>query len=127
MIAQVSHFKRLALLLNITDLFQVSRLFHRQWRNNPAVAVTVFIVNAYKRRADLAAQDAYVAPTSVGVAYLRFMKNVKTDTCTLYTHYRHIYARTTNLVIHKSLFCRGQTRIFVECDPGPQKTRKCRI
>ena len=79
-------------LLEMTHVFKFSWLFHTQWRKTPAVAIAVLIVNAYKRRAVLTAQNADVAPTIVGVPYLRFMKNVKTYTCALYTHHRHICA-----------------------------------
>jgi len=88
----------------MTNLFQFSRLFRRQWRTNPAVAIAVSIINAYKRRAVLTAQNADVAPTTVGVAYVRFMKNTKNDTCALYIHHRHICALQKNIIIHKSLF-----------------------
>ena len=45
-----------------------------------AVATASLVINAYKRRSALTAQNADVAPTTVGVTYLRFMKNVKTRT-----------------------------------------------
>ena len=120
-------FKGLKRLLHITNVFEFSRLFHIQWRKHPAVAEALSIINAYKRRAVLIAQNSDVAPTTVGVAYLRFMKNArKSNTCALYIHYRHIYACNKNLVIHKLLFCRSQTRNFVECDPGQQKIQQLR-
>ncbi len=111
----------------MTHVFQFSRLLHLQWRTNPAVAMARLIVSVYKRRAVLNAQNADVAPTIVGVAYLRFMKNTTNDTCALYTHHRHICALQQNLIIHKSLFCQSQTLNFVECDPGHHKTTKYRI
>ena len=74
LIAQVSHFTMLKRLLDITHVCQFSRLFHRQRRTKPAVAIAMSIINAYKRRAVLIAQNANVAPTTVGVTYLRFMK-----------------------------------------------------
>ena len=58
----------------------------------PAVAIATLIINVYKRRSVLTAQNADVDPTTVGVAYLRSMKNVEADTCTLYHHHRHICA-----------------------------------
>ena len=73
-------------------VFQLSRLFHRQWQTNPAEAIASLIIDAYTRRAVLSAGNADVLPTIVGVAYLRFMKNVKTDACALYTHHRHFCA-----------------------------------
>ena len=79
-------------LLHMTHVFQLSRLFHKHWRTIPVVATGVVCVNAYKRRAALTAQDADVAPTAVGVTYLRFTQNEKTDTCALYAHHRHICA-----------------------------------
>ena len=103
LIAQVSHFARLKRWLRITNLFQFSRLCHRQWRTNPAMAIAISIINAYKRRTVLTAQDADVAPTTVGVAYVRFMNNTKSNTCALYTHHRHICALQKKIVIHKSL------------------------
>ena len=109
LIAQVLCFMRLSRLLNITHVFQFSRLFRKQWRQHPAVAIAMLIINAYKRRTVLTAQNADAAPTIVGVTYLRFMKNVKTDECALYEHHRHTYAWQQNLIIHKSLFCQGQT------------------
>ena len=127
LIAQVSHFTRLKLLLDMTHVFQFSRLFHRQWRTQTAVAIAVLVINAYKRRAVLTAQNADVAPTTVDVTYLRFMKSVNTDPCALYTHHRQICAWQKNLIIHRSLFWRGQTLNFMECDPGPQKTTKHKI
>ena len=123
----MSHFTRLNRLLHNTDVFQFSRLFHRQWRTNPAVAVASLNINAYTRRSVLTALNADVAPTTVGVTYLRFMENVNIYTCPLCIHHKHICACNKTPIIHKSLFCRGQTRNFVECDPGPQKTLKCRI
>ena len=74
-------------LLDTTDVFQLLWLFHKQWRNKPAVAIASLIINAYKRRSVLTAQDADVALTTVGVAYLRFKKHVKSDTCALYPHH----------------------------------------
>ena len=91
------------------------------------MAVASVIINAYKRRSVLIAQNADVAPTIVAVAYLRFMENTKTDTCALYTHHKHICAWQQHLIMHKSLFRRSQTLNFVECDPGPRKTLKYRI
>ena len=91
------------------------------------MAISSLIINAYGRRSVLTAQDEDVAPTMVGVAYLRFMQNVKTDTCALYPHHRHICAWQTKHFIHKSLFCRGQTLNFVECDPGHHKTAKSKL
>ena len=38
------------------------------------------MMNAYKRRSVLTAHNADVAPPTVGITYLRFMKNVKTNT-----------------------------------------------
>ena len=55
LIAQVSHFKWSERLLRITHVFQFSRLFHRQRRNKPAVAIALSLINAYKRRAVLSA------------------------------------------------------------------------
>ena len=114
-------------LLHNTHLFQFLRLFHKQWRINPAVAVAMLIINARKHRAVLTAHNADVAPTTVGVTYLRFMKNVKADTCVLYAHHRHICAWPKRLMIHKSLFCRSQTLNFVERYPGHRETTKFRI
>jgi hypothetical protein len=94
----------------------------------PAVAIAVSIINAYKRRAVLTAQNADVAPTIVGVAYLRFMKNQKKKQHMCFIHSPQTHLRMQqNLAIHKSLFCLGQTRNRVECDPGPHKTTKYRI
>ena len=111
--AQVSHFTRLERLFCITRSFKLSRLFRKQWRTNPAVAIASFTTNVYKRRSGLTAQNADVAPTTVGVTYLRFMENVKTDTCALYNHHRHICVRQQNLIIHKSLFCREAKLLIV--------------
>ena len=80
----------------MTSLFHLSRLLYRQWRSAPALAIASIIVNAYKRRSVLTTQDAGAALTSVGVAYLQFMKIVKTNTCVLYTHHRHICAWQNN-------------------------------
>ena len=91
------------------------------------MAIASVIINTYKRRSVLTAYNADVPPTTVGVAYLRFMNNVKTDTCALYTHQRHICACNRNLVVHKSLFSRRPNRNFVECDPGPHATLTYRI
>ena len=124
MIAQVSYFTMLTRLLDMTHLFQFSRLFHTQWRTNPAVAITSLIIYVYKHRSVLTAQHADVAPTTVGDAYLRFMQKVNTDTCALYADHRHICAWPKHHNSHKSLFCRSQTLNFVECDPGPHKTTK---
>ena len=120
LIAQVSHFTMSKRLLVITHLFQFSRLFH-SGEQKSAVAIAVLIINPYNRRAVLTAQNADVAPTIVGVTYSRFMKNVKTDACALYAHHR---PWQQNLISHKSLFCRGHTLNFVECDPGQHKTTK---
>ena len=57
-------------MLNMTNVFQFSRLFHTQWQRTPAVAASVLIINAYKREAVLTAQDADVARTNVGVTYV---------------------------------------------------------
>ena len=84
------------------------------------MAIASLIINAYNRPSALTAQNADVAPTTLGVAYLRFMKMSKTDTCALYLHHKHICAWQKNLIFHKSLVCRGQTLNLVECDPGPQ-------
>ena len=113
--------------LDITHVFQLSRLLHIQWRNNPAVAIASLIIHAYERRSVLFAQNADVAQTTVGVAYSRFMKHVETDTCVLYPHHRHICALQENLIIHTPLFCQSQTLNLVECDPGPHTTTKCSI
>ena len=80
-------------LLYITQRFQFSRLVRRQWRTIPAVAIASWILNAYKRRSVLTAQNADDAPTTVGVRYLRLMINVETDTCAL-----HICAWPKNLL-----------------------------
>ena len=123
----MSHFTKLKRSLHTTNLFQFSRLFRRQLRQNPAVAIAVSIINAYKRRAVLTAQNADDAPPTVGVAYLRFMENTINDTCALYTYHRHICALQKQLIIQKSLFYPSQTLNFVESDPGPHKTTKYRI
>ena len=52
-------------------------------------------MNGYTRRAVLNAQNTNVAQTTVGVTYLRSMRNVETDTCPLYAHRRHICAWQT--------------------------------
>ena len=75
LIAQVLRFTRLKRLLGITHVFQLSRLFHKQWRNKPAVAIAMLIINVYQRRTVLTAPNADVAPTAVGVTYVRFNKN----------------------------------------------------
>ena len=54
------------------------------------MAIASLIIHAYKRRAVLNAQDAGIAQTNVGVTYLRYMKNVKTGTCPLDAHHRHL-------------------------------------
>ena len=123
MIAQVLHCTNIERLFDITHLFESSRLFRKPWQQNPAVAIASLIIHAYKRQLVLTAKNADVAPTTVGVTYLRFMTNVKHDTCGLYAHHRHIRAWQQNPTIHKSLFCRGQTLNFVECYPGHHKTR----
>ena len=89
-IDQMLHFTWIERLLDITH-FQLSRLFREQCR---AEAVASLIINAYKRRSVLIAQNADVASTTVGVTYLRSMKHVfKTnDTCALYARRRHICA-----------------------------------
>ena len=69
LIAQVSSFWMLERLLDITNLFQFSHLFHWQWRENPTVAIAMLIINAYKRQEVLSAQNADVAPTPVGVTH----------------------------------------------------------
>ena len=92
LIAQVLHFTKLKRLLDTTHLFQFSRLFRTQWRTNPALAIASLIIDAYKRRSVLTAQNADVAPTTMGVAYLRSRTNVETDTCALYGHHKHICA-----------------------------------
>ena len=82
------------------------------------MAIASAIINVDKRRSVLTEQSTDVAPTIVGVAYLRFMKNVKTNIC--------VFIITTDTLAHgKSLFCRNQTLNFVECHP--RKTTKCRI
>ena len=110
--AQVSHFTRLTRWLNITHLSQFSQLFRTQWREHPAVAIASLIIHAYKRRSVLTAQNSDVAPTIVGVTYLRSMKNVDTDTCTLYAHHKQICTWQQHLIIHKPLFCQSQTLNF---------------
>ena len=124
MIVQVSYFIRLKRLLEITHLFQLSRLLYRQWRSIPAVAMASLIIHAYKRRS---AQNADAAQTTVGVTHVRSIKNEKIDTYPLYAHHRHICAWPKNMIICMSLFCRSQTLTFMECDPGPHKTMKYRI
>ena len=121
------YFTKLNRFLDITNVFQLSRLFRNQWRTDPAMAMASLIINAYKRWSVLIAQNADVAPTTVGVTYLRVFKKVETDTCALYAHHRHICAWQQNLMIHKSLFYRGQILNFVESDPGLHKTTKYRI
>ena len=51
-------------MLDITHLFQFSRLFRRQWRKQPAVAIASLIINADKRRTVLIVQNADVAPAT---------------------------------------------------------------
>ena len=100
----MSHFTRLKRLLQTTNSFQLSRLFRIQWRQNPAVAKAATIINAYKRRAVLNAQNADVAPTTVDVAYLRFMK-IQTKT----THV--LYTLTTDTFVH----CRNNSLFTSHC------------
>ena len=122
----MSHFMWLKRLLHMTHVFQFSRLFHTQWRNKPAVAIAMLIITAYKRRAADCAKCRWRSD-HCGRNVFAIHENVKTDTSVLYTHHRHICACNKNLSIHKALFCRSQTRNCVECDPGLQKTLKCRI
>ena len=82
------------------------------------MAIASLTINAYKRRSVLTAQNADVAQTTVGVTYLRSMKNVKTETRALYVYHRLICAWQQNLILCMSLFCRGQTLTLMECDPG---------
>ena len=110
-----------------TNLFQFSRLLYKQWQSNPAMAIASLIINAYKRRSVLIAQAADVAQTTVGVPYLRSVKDEKTDTCPLYVHHRHICAKPKHTIICMSLFCRSQTLTFLERDPGLHKTMIYRI
>ena len=90
----MSHFTCLQRWLHVTNLFEFSLLFHKQWRNHPAVAIDVLIIHAYTRRADLFAQDADVAPTVVSVSYLRFMRMWK-PTPELYTHITDTFAHAS--------------------------------
>ena len=46
----------------------------------PAVAIPSLVINAYKHRSVLTAQDADVAQTTVDVTYVRFTENIKTQT-----------------------------------------------
>ena len=86
MIAQVSYLKSLERLLDITNLFEYSRLFRKQWRNSPAVAIASLIINAYKRPSVLTAQNADVAQTTMGKTNVRFMTNMKIQTHVLTTN-----------------------------------------
>ena len=56
----------------------------------PAEAIASLIMNAYKRRAVLNAQNVDVAHTTVGGTYLGSMEIVKTDTCPLYSPQTHL-------------------------------------
>ena len=97
LIGQVSYFKRTNRILDMTHVFQSSRLFHRQWRKRPAVAIASFIINAYKRRSVLNAQNADVAPTTVGVAHLRFIKMWKpTHVLYIFTTRTFAHVKTTH-------------------------------
>ena len=119
----MSHVTKWKCLFDMTNILKmIAARSCRQWRQNPAVAITSLIIDAYKRWSGLIAQNADVRPTIVGVTNLRFKTNEKTDTCALYAHHKHICAWPKNLMIHKSLFCRSQTLNVVECDPGPQNT-----
>ena len=94
LIVQVSHFTRFEQLLEITQVFKLSLLFRTQWGNNPAVAIASLIINAYKRRSILIAQNADLAPIIVAVTYLRFMKHVQIYTCALYANHTHTHTHT---------------------------------
>ena len=104
--------------------FNVSQLFHIQWRQHPAVVIASLIINAYTRRSVLTAQKFKCRSDHCGRRVIAIHEHVKTDTCALYPHHRHICACRKTLIIHKSLFYRSQTFNFVECDPGPHKTTK---
>ena len=82
--------------------------------------------HAYKLPLGLTAQNAGVAQTCVGVAYLSFITNEKTGTCALYVDHRHICAWPKNPNICISLFCNGQTLIPDKYDPGHYETMKYR-
>ena len=111
-------FKR---LLHITHVFQLSRLFHRQWRTNPAVAIASLTINAYKRRVVLS-DKMQMSFRPLWVSRICDSWKMRKPTHVLYTITTDTFTHAReNLVIHKSLFCRGQTRNFVECDPGHQK------
>ena len=80
--------------------------------------------NPYKIKLVLTARNAGVAQTSLGVTYLSLMKSMKTHTCALYVHHRHICAWPKQLTFCISLFGESQTLTFEKYDPSPQQTTK---
>ena len=74
--------------MNLLEMIAAYMIVALQFR----VGNKMLIIDAYKHRSVLNAQDADVAPTSVGVTYFRFMKCVKTINV--------LYMCTTNTFAH---------------------------
>ena len=79
--------------------------------------------NAYNCPSALIVKNAYVAQTSVSVAYLRFMKMRENKTCVLDVHHKHTRAlyKTQNLHV---IVWQIQTLTFMKNYPGHHQTMK---
>ena len=112
-------------MLNITHVLQLSRLFRRQWWKSSSgnrifdhkclQASIGFDCAKCRCRSDHCGRNVFALHDKCEHRHMCFI-----------CYHEHICA-WQELVIHKSLFCRGQTLNFVECDPGPYKTMKYKI
>ena len=120
----MSYVTLLKQIFKMTICFQWPRLFCKHLRSNPAVAISFVDHNCVWTSNTFDCAQCRCRSDQCGRSVFALCKNVKTDTCALYVHHRHICAWPTHLMIPKSLFCRRQTLTVMECDPGSHNTIK---